>query len=293
MGFENRDYYRESDWPRGGFGGSETPACRGIIVACVVIFIGQMISPEVDRWLALNSADVFRGQVWRLLTYAFCHDTRDLFHLLLNMLCLWWFGRVIEQHLGTREFTAFYLVGAVASGLAHLGLETAFLRQPSITVGASGALMSVMAVFAILFPRQQVLLFMLFPIEIRWLIAAFVVFDMVPIIRALQGGPVHDGVAHAAHLGGLLFGFAYHIFEWRLSGWLSVGGVGRWWSQRQRQRQMRLYNPDPPELEENDLDVKVDDILRKIHEHGESSLSERERKLLSEASRRYRERSRL
>ena len=290
MGFENRDYYRNEDWPREG--GRANPVCRGIIAVCVVVFIGQMLSPEVDRWLALNSADVFHGQVWRLLTYAFCHGTKDLFHLLLNMVCLWWFGRVIEDRLGTREFLLFYLSAAVLSGVAHIGLETAFLEHPSIAVGASGSLMAVMAVFAMLFPRQQVLFMMLIPIEIRWLIAGFVVMDLVPVVAAIQGHQASDGIAHAAHLGGLLFGFVYHIFELRLSGWFDVSSLSRWWGQRKRQQNMKLYNPEPTDVDETDLDHKVDDLLRKITEQGESSLSDRERKFLDDASRRYRERTR-
>jgi hypothetical protein len=112
---------------------------------------------------------------------------------------------------------------------------------------------------------------------------------------ALQGTKVNDGIAHASHLGGLLFGFAYVLFELRLSNWLSLGRVPSWWRERERRKSVRLYSPadDAEELApENDLDEKVDDILRKIHEHGEASLSERERRVLSEASRRYRQRSR-
>ena len=164
--------------------------------------------------------------------------------------------------------------------------------------------MAVMAVFAMWYPRQQVLLMGLIPIEIRWLVAAYVVIDTVPIWGALRGQDLaaavadvrqQKAVAHAAHLGGLLFGFAYVLFELRLSNWLSVRRVPAWWRERERRKSVRLYPPEADATEpspENDLDEKVDEILRKITEHGEASLSARERKVLSEASRRYRERSR-
>lgn len=295
MGFEDRDYYRDPEWQpeRGG-----RSTVHWLIVLCIGVFVGQLINGGVTKWLALTTEDTFpKWQVWRLLTYAFCHDTRNVLHLLFNMVCLWFFGRVVQDRLGSREFVAFYLLAAVVAGLSYLGLHTGFLRDHSLVTGASGAVMAVMALFAMWYPRQQVLLFGVLPIEIRWLVAAYVVIDTIPVWSALFGraGPGSDGVAHAAHLGGLLFGFAYHIFEWRLSHWLSFRRVPAWWRDRERRRSVRLYSPESEALdspEENDLDERVDDILRKIHEHGEASLSDRERRVLSEASRRYRERTR-
>lgn len=294
MGFEDRDYYRDPEWqPDRG----DHSAIRWLIVLCIGVFVGQLIDARVTNWLALTTGDTLpKWQLWRLLTYAFCHSTDkdQLLHIVFNMICLWFFGRAVQDRLGNREFVSFYLLAAVVAGLSYLGLHAGFLRDNSLVTGASGALMAVMALFAMWYPRQQVLLFGLLPVEIRWLVAAYVVIDTLPIWGALQGNPAKDGVAHAAHLGGLLFGFAYHIFEWRLSNWLSIRRVPTWWRDRERRKAVRLYSPEPDDMDspgENDLDAKVDDILRKIHEHGETSLSERERHVLSEASRRYRERT--
>lgn len=295
MGFEDRDYYRDPEWQPESGGGSSV--IRWLIGLCVVIFIGQnIVSLQITEWLALTTDDALpRWQLWRVLTYAFCHDTAQLLHLAFNMLCLWFFGRTLLDRLGSREFIAFYLVAAVVAGLSFLGLQAGFLHERAQVVGASGAVMAVMAVFAMWYPRQQVLLMGLIPIEIRWLVAAYVVIDTLPIWGALRGREVHDGVAHAAHLGGLLFGFAYVLFELRLSDWFSVRRVPAWWRERERRKSVRLYSPESEVDEpspENDLDEKVDEILRKIHEHGEASLSDRERRVLSDASRRYRERTR-
>lgn len=292
MGFEDRDYYRDPEWEpdRGG-----RSAVRWLIVLCVGVFVGQLLDARVTEWLALTTGDtVPKWQIWRLLTYAFCHDTRNVLHLLFNMVCLWFFGRPLQERLGSREFVAFYLLAAIAAGLSYLGLHAGLLRDHSLVTGASGATMAVMALFAMWYPRQQVLLFGLLPVEIRWLVAAYVVIDTIPVWAVLQGRPASDGVAHAAHLGGLLFGFAYHIFDWRFSNWLSIRRVPTWWRDRERRKSVRLYSPEADDAESpegNDLDAKVDEILRKIHEHGESSLSDRERRVLSEASRRYRERT--
>lgn len=293
MGFEDRDYYRDPEWQPDQGGQS---AVRWLIVLCAIVFLGQMLEPRVTTWLELTTGDTLsKGQIWRLLTYAFCHNTRDVLHLLFNMLCLWFFGRSVQERLGNREFVAFYLLAAIVAGLSYLGLHAGFLRDHSTVTGASGATMAVMALFAMWYPRQQVLLFAVLPIEIRWLVIAYVVIDTLPVWAALQGKQVSDGIAHVAHLGGLLFGFAYAIFEWRLSDWLSFRRVPAWWRERERRKSIKLYSPDSDATEapaEMDLDAKVDDILRKIHEHGETSLSDRERRVLSEASRRYRERTR-
>jgi membrane associated rhomboid family serine protease len=290
MGFENRDYYRDSssDWSR-GFGANS--ALRWLIGLTIAVFIGQNIqSLAVTDSLAMTDRVITGGQVWRLLTYAFCHATENPLHLVFNLLVLWWFGRALEERLGTREFVAFYLSAALFAAVCYLGLQAVVLKQPAGMLGASGAVMAVMAVYAMWYPRQQVMFMMLFPIEIRWLIAAYVVYETIQIGVALSGQEVHTGVAHAAHLGGLLFGFLYQFFELRLSNWLSWRGVSAWWRDRLRRRSMRLYTPEANEAESQSLDGQVDDILRKIHEQGESSLTDRERKLLNEASRRYRER---
>lgn len=297
MGFENRDYYRDSEWR------PETNAhsvLRWLIGLNVLVLLAQMVSSwQVTEWLSLTTQDTLpRWQLWRLVTYAFCHDTGNPLHLVFNMICVWFFGRVLLDRLGSREFLSFYLVSAVVAGLSFLALHAGFLRERAFAVGASGAVMAIMALFAMWYPRQQVLLMGLWPIEIRWLIAAFVVFDTLPIWGAISGrGAGGDGVAHAAHLGGLLFGFAYQIFELRLSDWLSFRRVPTWWRNRERRQTVRLYTPDSDEIDDvldpEDLERKVDDVLRKIHEQGEASLTSQERQILTDASRRYRERQRL
>ncbi|HUG93271.1 MAG TPA: rhomboid family intramembrane serine protease [Planctomycetaceae bacterium] len=337
MGLENRDYVRGSPGGYGGFGGtgsSLAPVVKWLIIANVAVFVlqvlltrpmtvadlglppeireqippdelhahvlGRRISP-VEDWLSLSPRKVVeQGQVWRLVTYAFLHDRQHLFHILFNMLFVWWFGRTLESMYGSREFLLYYLAAALLSAVAFLGLSLA-TGKPNPAIGASGSVMAVVVLYAIHFPRQQILIFFVLPVEIRWVVVAYVVYDLYPVLAELGGQDVGDGVAHAAHLGGLAFGFAYWKFQWRLdrltSGW-RMPDWGRIFGPRRR---IRLHRPDPqaaervggprePAESREALDARVDAILEKISLHGEASLSDDERETLTRASRLYRRR---
>ena len=91
----------------------------------------------VQEWLELDPRKVvFRGEVWRLLTYAFCHERTGVLHILFNMIVLFWFGVTLETMYGQREFLLFYLTAAVVSGLAHVGLGFA-TGSMAAAIGAS------------------------------------------------------------------------------------------------------------------------------------------------------------
>src|SRR5262245_35795734 len=226
MGIANRDYYREStssNWTLG-----DAPAVKYIILATVAIFLLQIFSTRpsrdgdrsresvVEEWLVYDTDKILKqGQVWRLTTNAFCHDRFGLFHILFNMLFLYWFGREVEGIYGSREFVLFYLTAATVSGLASLGLDLA-LGTTRIALGASGAVLAVTMLFTLHYPRHEILLFFIIPIQMRWLMALFVIWDLHPLLLMLSGDDIRTGIGHAAHLGGLLFGFLYFRFQWRL-----------------------------------------------------------------------------
>lgn len=226
-------------------------------------------------------------QVWRLVTYAFCHSRGSVWHIVFNMLALWFFGPTLERMYGTREFTWFYLMGAVAAGLVFIALEL-FLGQLTPVIGASGAVMAVLMLFAIHYPRHCIYIMGIIPIEARWIVAIYLVVDLYPVLLALGGDTVGDNVAHSAHLGGLAFGYLYYKFQWRferlfgnfkvpdLSSGRKSGPVSR--------GNLKLY--EPPE----NMDAQVDAILEKISRSGESSLTDQEREVLKAASQRYKKR---
>jgi membrane associated rhomboid family serine protease len=295
MGIQDRDYYRD-DVRRFSGGRSVVATIIGINVVVYVLQVLTDNSPNsVSHWLDLDLFPLLQGQVWRLVTYAFCHDVYNILHILINMLVLWWFGREIEAILGPREFTTFYLVSAIAAGILYLVIGFLLGGDIAPMVGASGAGMAVLVVFAMYFPRQKVYLYFLFPIEIRWLIAAYVVFELYPVLMQFGGQPAGDHVAHAAHLGGLGFGFLYKWNGWRLTSFLPRKGSKPWAPGLQTRPQVRIFRGGEESADSNpkftsgskELDREVDRILTKIHEQGEASLTQEERETLVRASEQY------
>jgi membrane associated rhomboid family serine protease len=237
----------------------------------------------VQQWCQLDtSKTVYGGQVWRLITHAFCHDRYSVFHILINMLCLYWFGATLELMYGSREFLLFYLTAAVVAGLALVGLDL-YTGSSVPGIGASGAVMAVMMLYTMHFPRETICICWFFPVEMRWVMVFFVIWDLHPILLTLSGEPIFTGVAHAAHLGGLAFGFLYARYEWRLE---VIGEhlPGLRWERRRRPR-LRVVRPSTaPQMS------RVDQVLEKISVSGQDSLTEEERAVLQEASARLRSR---
>jgi membrane associated rhomboid family serine protease len=257
-----------------------------------------MAEPFTDFFI-LDVEMVFRyGQVWRLMTGAFLHA--DLWHILFNMLFLWWFGSELESIYGSKEFLTFYLVSALFASLAYCGFEgvqvlTGQAGGFSRALGASGAVTAVMLVYACHFPTRVIYLFFVLPVPI-WL---FVAFHVGRDALALISG-VHNGVGVTAHLGGALIGFLYYKFEWRLSPFFTNLRLPNF--RRRRQPRLRVYREEEPYREpvaaaaaarrnlDEQLEAKLDAILEKIKVSGKESLTESEREMLLRASEIYKQR---
>ena len=235
----------------------------------------------VEEWLRLDTDKVIRqGQVWRLLTYALCHArTGDhaLWHIVFNMLALYSFGKTLEIMYGSREFLFFYLAGVIVAAIAWIGLDLV-MGQSRHAIGASGGVEAVFMLFAWHFPRQVIVIFFVLPLQIRWALLLFLAIDLYPVLLELTGKPHETGVAHAAHLGGLAFGFLYAKFGWRLD---RFGGM--------RQRPATAFRPRlriaPGTTPTATFDSeRVDKILAKIGKTGQESLTDEERDYLQQAS---------
>lgn len=267
-----------------------------IIIVTVGVYLLQVLtlqsgaarSPVFD-WLALERDLLFSsGQVWRLLTYAFCHSEAQLTHIICNMLGLFFLGRIVARTLGEREFLAVYLASAVFAGIVQVS-SMAIWRSPGPdwTIGASGAVCAVFVLFAMHYPKMKLYIFGLVPIQARHLLLIAVAYDtlgflgMAPNLFSDSGAKI----GHAAHLGGLIFGFLYFQWHMNLTGWVEnfaskIREVPL--PRTEVKSDLRVFNPGhQPEV---DYAAQVDQILAKISDHGESSLSDRERRVLTQAS---------
>ncbi len=195
-----------------------TPAIKALIIANIVVFVATWVARSIDvaGVFGLRPAEVFEQfQIWRLVTYMFLHG--GIFHILFNMLALWMFGVELERIWGSRYFLKYYFVSGVGAGVTML-LVSLLPAQPfsgmyyALTVGASGAVYGVLLAFALYFPHRPIVLFFLFPVPARY---AVMIMGGIALLSAMESG---GGVAHAAHLGGLLAGYLY------LKGYLSLKG---------------------------------------------------------------------
>ena len=316
MGIYDREYYRR-EGP--SFLGSFTEGgrvCKWLIGINIAVFVLQLMtyqrprveydddlggpvvvapgSNPVTDGLDLKTDEVVRhGQIWRLLTYAFLHDPNSQgipWHIVLNMLFLWWFGRDVEDLYGPREFLSIYLVSALVGGLAfvvtHLGPE--LMQQACL--GASGAVVAVMVLCALHYPSRLIYLFFFLPIPI-WL---FVIFEVAQDAFGFLTGTA-GRTAVTVHLGGAAFAFVYYKMHWRLVGLLP--SLRQWQRQRSRPR-LRVYHEEhaaPPPVSapaaadvDEQLEAKVDAVLEKVARYGQSTLTESERQILMRASEVYR-----
>lgn len=154
------------------------------------------------------TSDYFRP--YQFFTTMFTHG--GISHILFNMFTLWMFGRMLETVWGSKKFLTFYLICGVAASLIHIGAQYVAMRYfgqgESYVVGASGAIMGVMAAYAYLFPNSEVMSFpIMIPIKAKWLVLILVAFDLFGGFGGRGGG-----IAHFAHLGGAAAGLVIVYF---------------------------------------------------------------------------------
>lgn len=180
-------------------------ALKVIVGINVAIFVLESLLPGrsqawVDAVFGLSQRGISHGMVWQFVAHQFVHAS--LFHLLVNMLGLWFAGRVLENLLGPVRFVLFYLACGVAGGVLQL-----LLSPGPVLIGASGAVCGVVAAFSALYPEMQItaLLFFVLPIRMRgkWLGRIIVIVSVFLLATGLGGN-----IGNAAHLGGALAGYA-------------------------------------------------------------------------------------
>ena len=293
MGIYDRDYSREEN--EGATAGGSRMMVTNVVLVTVGIYVVQMVTLGqgndfgwVFKTFSLKS-DVFLHPLryFELLSYGFLHapprESADFFHIIIDMVVLWMFGRDIESKYGRKEFLGLYLSLIVLAGLGWAIADsiqgTGEALPPSKVVGASGGIAGIIALFALNYPKRTLLVWGVIPMP-AWAFAGLLVFfDVMGAINRAND-PAFSNVAYTCHLSGAAFGYLYFVTGWSLQRLIpSIRGFP---SGRSKPR-LRVHDPDTYDAHEE----RVDEILRKIRQSGQDSLSKEERRILEKASKRY------
>jgi membrane associated rhomboid family serine protease len=188
-----------------GFG-MMTPGVKNLLFANATVFIIQILAPGIlpIYYFGLVPALVVKKLfIWQLVSYMFLHG--GFGHIFFNMFALWMFGIELERNWGTREFLKFYFLTGIAAGICTVLFNWG---SPIPTIGASGAIYGILAAYALFFPDRYVYLYLLFPIKMKYLALILGLFEFLSAYS-------QDGIAHIAHLGGMVVGFFYLRHRYR------------------------------------------------------------------------------
>jgi membrane associated rhomboid family serine protease len=313
-----------------------------LIINCIA-FLACFLVPDIRVWGGLHYWQASQFHLYQFITYLFIHGAGDrgfmddFTHLFFNMFALWMFGCVMERTWGAKRFLVYYLTCGIGAGLLQevaqfgslfidLSSQGAtigqILRIDTImpgasemlngwtTVGASGSIYGILLAFGMTYPEERMFIIPIpFPIKAKWFVVGYAAVEL-----GLALSNSSDGVAHIAHLGGMLFGF-FLIRHWRktakrqtsFTGWDSyqgsqsqdksatiLGKIRKWFH---LDREDSSYNKDPhfrsTSTHQADWDynaqkkrdeAEIDAILDKIRRSGYASLSAEEKKKLFDAS---------
>lgn len=292
------------------------PAIKTLIIINVAVLAFELLflsdktflGYSAERWFTYYfglmpvGSDTFYPY-WQLITYQFMHD--GFFHLFFNMLALWMFGAELEQVWGSRKFLIFYLISGIGGGLVNL-----LVGSYAPTVGASGSIMGILVGFAMMFPNRPIFMFPFFiPIPAKYFVMIFAAIDLISGMSATG-----SGIAHFAHLGGALTGFLLMKFGDRIGLFSSVERISNSFNERSSQSSFSFPSgekktaqyKEPTRYIPSDNDNRhkmshigtffingervtqemVDVILDKIVSSGYPSLTDREKNILDEVSKR-------
>ncbi|HUQ92956.1 MAG TPA: rhomboid family intramembrane serine protease [Bryobacteraceae bacterium] len=170
--------------------------------------------------------------LWQLVSYMFLHDPYSFGHILFNMLTLWMFGADLERTWGRRAFLKYYFLCGIGAGICVVFGNLFFGSLNTRTIGASGAIYGLLLAFGVLYPDRVVLFSFLFPIKAKYFV---MIIGAIAFLSSFGGSD--GGVSHVAHLGGMVFGYAY--LKGFLGGKRKSVSLGEGF--RRRYHQWRLY----------------------------------------------------
>lgn len=283
-----------------GFGGMGiTPAVKLLIIANVAVFLLQNLIRPVTYWGVFDTgAAVLHLQLWRFVTYMFLHG--DMSHILFNMFGLWMFGTQIEALWGKRNFLIFYFICGLGGAALYALFDLVGWGDGGAMLGASGAVYGILLAYGLSFPDNVILIGFIIPMRAKY---AVILFGLIELLATASGSG--GGVAHLAHLGGMLAGFLFMVATMPAVARMVAGsgsGLGGFLRRQQTRRNIKIVRPEarsdgsnggngggpftrpgpPPSADQ----ARIDAILDKISREGLQSLSDEEQDILRRAGRR-------
>jgi len=182
-------------------GGRLTPGVKYLLLSCAGVFLLQSFAPQqISINFGLIPILVWKKfYLWQLGTYIFLHGS--LFHLIFNLFALWMFGCQLERQWGTKNFVKYFFVTGIGAGICYALVKPGQLGP---VIGASGAIYGILLAYGMIFPERMIYVWFLFPIKAKYFVMIFGAIELYASITSAGGG-----IAHVAHLGGMLFGYFY------------------------------------------------------------------------------------
>lgn len=298
---------------------------KNLLIVNVVVFLAtylfRNIGVDLNNVLGLHFFLAPDFHIYQLFTYMFAHG--GFSHIFFNMFALWMFGCIVERTWGPKKFLTYYIVCGVGAGLFQELAQFYFIASEQLphftlaqtmkvananaaflnlwtTVGASGAVYGILLAFGMLYPEERIFIFPLpVPIKAKWFVMGYAAIELF-----MAYSSTGDGVAHLAHLGGMVFGF-FLIRYWRRhpdirysrrSGQQFFDSMRASWERRTgRKDRGGVFTNSANTRHESDWDYnarrkaeqeRMDEILDKIRRNGYESLTREEKQQLFDASNR-------
>ena len=309
------DYYKPS-----GFGGFSffPPVIKNLMIINGIVFLFTMLGQQISlsngytfndvltRYFALiplQGMTVNTGYglshwsfyPWQLISYQFMHG--GFMHIFFNMFALWMFGMEVENLWGSKKFLIFYLMCGIVAGIFQLVFPPLFNEPLGYTIGASGAIFGVLIAFGMLFPNRYIFIWFLIPLKAKYFVALYVLIEFFSI-------PSGGDIAHLAHLGGALAGFIYIMIDRKrgtaygnyfTSTSTSTRSGGSFFDsfknaanvfkkKSNEVEEANFYEVNNERKDDIYTQEEIDKILDKISKSGYQNLTDKEKKILFEAS---------
>lgn len=246
-----------------------------------MVIIGEPIL-KLNYYLGLQYFTSPDFHIYQILTYMFMHGGWE--HLFFNMFALWMFGSSVEKAWGTQRFLIFYLVCGIGAGLLQeVAQFFVYGMSPALglTVGASGAIYGILLGFGMTWPENKIIIFPIpIPIKAKWFVCIYVAIELFSALATTA-----DGVAHVAHLGGMLFGYLL-IRHWKAGGQFGMNWnfkMPNFTKPKDKNQAHDERNKDwTYNREQMTREEMIDKILDKVRRNGYDSLSAEEKRILFE-----------